>query len=87
MPFDQNCSYHFFWILVKNRDKFIKNMAKKNIETGVHYNPIHKMKFYNTKKNLPVTEEITKQIVSIPCHPNLLDKDIERIIKSVNKFI
>ena len=86
MPFDQNCSYHFFWILVKNRDKFIKNMAKKNIETGVHYNPIHKMKFYNTKKNLPITEKVTKQIVSIPCHPNLQNNDIDKIIKFTNKF-
>ena len=86
MPFDKNSSYHFFWILVKKRDKFMENMAKNNIETGVHYNPIHKMKFYNTKKNLPITEKITKQIVSIPCHPNLQNNDIDRIIKFTNKF-
>ena len=86
MPFDKNSSYHFFWILVKKRDKFMENMAKNNIETGVHYNPIHKMKFYNTKKNLPITEKVTKQIVSIPCHPNLLNDDIDKIIKFTNKF-
>jgi dTDP-4-amino-4,6-dideoxygalactose transaminase len=44
------------------------------------------MKFYNTKKNLPITEKITKQIVSIPCHPNLQNNDIDRIIKFTNKF-
>ena len=87
MPFDQNCSYHFFWILVKNRNNFMKKMTEKNIETGIHYNPIHKMKLYANKQNLPKTEEITKQIISIPCHANLKDDDVDKIIKFTNKFV
>jgi len=86
MPFDKNGSYHFYWIQVKNRKKFMKIMSENKIETGIHYNPIHKMSFYNSKITLPVTEMACNRIVSLPTHPNLTDNDLNRIIKIVNKF-
>ena len=86
MPFSKDCSYHIFWIIVKDRDNFIKKMQQNNIEIGIHYLPIHKMKFYNSKLKLPVTEKVTKNIVSLPIHPNLTDNDIDKIIKLTNKF-
>ncbi len=86
MQFDKNCSYHLYWIKVKNRTKFMKFMNKQQIETGIHYLPIHKMKYYSSRKTLPVTEESSKQIVSIPIYPTLTDNDVTRIIKTINKF-
>ena len=86
MPFNKDCSYHLYWIQVKNRDYFIKQMEKRGIETGIHYLPIHKMSFYKSKKRLPITEKAGKDIVSIPNHPNLTENDVNYIIKSVNKF-
>jgi len=88
MLFDPNCSYHLYWICVKNRNDFMKKMSKVGIETGIHYNPVHKMTLYKKFKTmLPVTEKISKDIVSLPIHPNLTDKDIYFIIDSVNKFL
>ena len=84
MPFSSDCSYHFYWIQVRNRDKFMKKMASKGIETGIHYRPIHTMKFYKNNTVLPVTEEVGKHIVSLPTHPNLTDNDQKRIINLVN---
>jgi len=87
IPFDNDCSYHLYWILVKNRKKFIKKMIEAKIEVGVHYKPVHQMSLYkNNKIKLPVTERIGERIVSIPIHPNLTNTHIEKIIKSVNKF-
>ena len=86
MPFNKDCSYHIFWIIVKNRDKFIKKMQQNNIETGIHYLPIHKMKFYCSKLKLPITEKVAKNIVSLPIHPNLTDDNIDKIIKLTNQF-
>jgi len=37
MPYNDNCSYHLYWIRVKNRDSFMKKMTKHKIETGIHY--------------------------------------------------
>lgn len=86
MKFNKNCSYHLYWIQVKNRTKFMKKMAEHGIETGIHYKPIHTMSFYNKKINLPVTNEVSKKLVSIPMHPNLSNTNIEKILKIVNKF-
>ena len=86
MSYDQNCSYHIYWIQVNNREKFMKNMAKNGIETGIHYNPIHQTKLYTKKFNLPITEQVGKSIVSIPMHPNLNNSEIDSIISNVNKF-
>jgi len=86
MPIEDGCSYHFYWIIVKNRDEFREKMTKEGIETGIHYKPIHEMIMYRQKRKLPITEELSKKIISLPTHPNLKDNDIDFIIKSVNKF-
>ncbi len=86
MPFENDCSYHFYWIRVKNRSRFRKKLSEKGIETGIHYKPIHTFSFYKSKISLPITEKVGKEIVSLPTHPNLSENDLERIIKAVNEF-
>ena len=86
MPFDSNCSYHLYWVRVKNRDLFMKNMKFNGVETGIHYKPIHEMSFFKSKKRLPQTEIVSKELVSLPIHPNLSNSDVSKIIKLVNRF-
>ena len=86
MGFDKNCSYHLYWILVKNRKKFREKLLENGIETGTHYKPIHLMKMYKQNNKLPITESIGKKIVTIPIHPNLTETQIKKIIKTVNDF-
>ncbi len=84
MPYSDDYAYHFYWIRVKNRSKFMKKMLEKGIETGIHYKPVHLMTYYRNNTKLPITETISKEIVSIPTHPNLKEKEIDHIIKSIN---
>jgi perosamine synthetase len=86
MEYSENCVYHFFWILVNNRDEFRKKFSKAGIETGIHYQPIHKMSLYNIKTKLPITEEISKKIITLPTHPNLKKYDVDKIIKLANSI-
>ena len=86
IPFDKRCSYHLYWICVKNRNKFRKELNNKGIETGTHYKPIHKMSFYKSSKKILNTEKAAKEIVTIPIHPNLTQPQLDYIIKSINKF-
>lgn len=87
MPFDKKCSYHFYWIRVKNRTRFMKQMYKNGIETGIHYKPIHLMTAYKNKIKLPITELIAKEIVSLPTHPNMSEQEVTRVIQTVNKLV
>ena len=86
MPFSNDCCYHLYWIRVRNRDYFMKRMHENGIETGIHYLPIHQMRFYKGKTKLPITEEAGKNIVSLPIHPNLTENDVNRIIMLTNRF-
>jgi len=86
MPYTNDCSYHLYWIQVKNRNEFMKRMTKNGVETGIHYFPIHKMKYYKNKTKLPITEEVANNIVSLPMHPNLDETNLDRIIKLTNQL-
>ncbi len=86
IPFDKRCSYHLYWICVKNRNQFRRNLFNRGIETGTHYKPIHKMSFYKGYNKILNTEKAAKEIVTIPIHPNLTKVQLDYIIKLVNKF-
>ena len=86
MPFEQDCSYQLYWIMVRDRDVFMKKMRENNIETGIHYRPLNTMSLYKQKTKLLVTDNAGKKIVSIPMHPNLSDSDVSRVIKYVNMY-
>jgi len=87
MPYQNSCSYHFYWILVKNRNKIRDKLKKVNIETGTHYKPIHKMSYYKKRHTLPCTEKISNEIITLPTHPNLSDSDVHYIIEKINEII
>jgi len=86
MQFDQNCSYHLFWIRVKNRNKFRKILDKKKIETGTHYKAIHTFDFYQKFNKAPMTKKISEEIVTIPIHPNLKSHEIDKIVSVINSI-
>lgn len=87
MPYNEECSYHFYWICVENRTEFMKKMSKLGIETGIYYRPIHTMSMYKSyRARLPYTKKIGKNVVAIPTHPNLNDNSVDRIIDAINKF-
>jgi len=86
MPFNEECSYHLYWIQVRKRDEFMKNMLRNKIETGIHFQPVHQMTFYRTKSKLPITNDVGKHIVSLPMHPNLTEEQVTKIIHFTNKF-
>ena len=62
-------------------------MMKNGIETGAHYPPVHLMTYYKKKISLPNTEKVGKDVVTLPMHPNLTDKEIDFVIKKANSLI
>lgn len=82
--------YHNYILTTRFRNK-LKNYLKKNgIETRIHYPlAIHQQKiFIKTfgKINLPNTERLSKQIISLPIYPELNIKNVKFIIKVINNF-
>ena len=83
--------FHLFVIRVKNnqRSKFLNHLKKNGILAGIHYPiPNHRQKPYKKfhKSKLPITDKISKEIVSLPNFPLLSNKEINKIINTVNKY-
>lgn len=83
-------SWHLFQIKfnVENlRDRMIAHLHEHNIASGVHYYPCHLHPCYiHLKAVVPVSSEIWKRILTLPIHPNITDRDLERIIGRIREF-
>ncbi len=83
-------AFHLFVIQVKERNRFIKFLKNKKIETAIHYSkPLHKHEgFAKIIKfdKLVNTEKLSNKIVSLPMNENLTNKEIITIIKTINEF-
>ena len=66
-----------------NKDKLIKSLLKKGIQTGIHYKPNHLLTKYQTEYRLPITEIIFSQILTLPLHTKLSKKDVRYICNSL----
>lgn len=82
--------YHLYVIRTKERDRLIKLFSKNEIQTQIHYPiAVHQQKAYQefrANANLPVTEKVCSEILSLPLHPWLSSDevmDIVQIIKSM----
>ena len=83
--------WHLFVIRVKDREKLQKNLLNLGIQTIYHYPvPPHKQNAYKnhfqSKRKLRITEQLAKEIISIPLHPNLGEKHIQYIIDALKSI-
>jgi dTDP-4-amino-4,6-dideoxygalactose transaminase len=79
--------YHQYTIRVEglDRDIFANELAKKGIGSGVYYPiPNHLLPTFNRSLDLPITNQATRQCLSLPVHPSLENSELDRIIEAVN---
>lgn len=82
-------NFYVFVIRTKNRNQLQKYLSDKNIGSLIHYPiPPHKQLAYKewNNLNLPITEQIHKEILSIPISPILKSSEIKKIVKALNNF-
>ena len=79
---------HIFVIRVINgkRDFLKSNLEKSGIQTGIHYKPNHLLSYYFSY-NLPITESIYKEILTLPLHPDLSFSEVKFICNEIKNFI
>ncbi len=81
--------WHLYVIRTNHREKLIKHLNKNEIQTVTHY-PIapHQQLAYKelSHLNLPVTEILHNEVLSIPLSPVLSRNDIDKTIIALNNF-
>jgi perosamine synthetase len=90
--------YHQYAITIEDgfplsRDEFMQYLQKKGIGCAVHYPlPIHKQPLYeklgyiDETVQCPISIELSKNILSLPIHPLLTEKDLKYIVEIINNI-
>ncbi len=83
--------YHLYVIRTPNREKLHEFLMENTVFTGFHYKfPLHLQNAYKylgyKKGDLPVTEKVMKEIISLPMYPELESKEIEYVAEKIKQF-
>ena len=88
-------AYHLYIMRVKNgnkisRDELFTQLLKHGIKTTVHYKPLHKFTAFKKFKNnndMENSNDLYKEIISLPFYPDMPKKHQDFIIKSIKKIM
>jgi perosamine synthetase len=85
--------YHQYTVRVPgDRDAAQRQLAAGGVGSAVYYpTPIHRLKPYlgadgRPSADLPVTDQAAAEVLSLPVHPSLTERDLERIAAAVNSL-
>ncbi len=97
IPKNYRHAYHLYTLIMdtkktkKTRQEIINFLQKNKIGIGIHYNSIQSFKFYKNKvrfniNDLKNSNNICKNIFSIPIYPGLRKNDQIYIVKKIREF-
>lgn len=83
---DSGHGWHLFVIRAAQRDDLHSHLKKLGVDTSVHYKPLHTHECYRRDGELPVTEKVAGEILSLPIHPGMTDEEVDYVCQSVESF-
>ena len=91
LPISENLSHvwHLFVIRHPKRDLFKEYLHKNKIQTLIHYPvPPYQQKAYKkfNNLNLPVTEKIHREVLSLPISQVMTKDDMDRVVGILSKY-
>ena len=83
--------FHLFVITCEQRDALQAHLLKRQIQSLIHYPvPVHHQEPYRTiardPEGLARSEAHAKTCLSLPCHPQMTDGEIDIVISAINSF-
>ncbi len=83
--------FHLYVIQTEKRDELLKHLNDNGVGAGIHYPvPIYSLGAYASLNqnggNFPVTEKLSKQILSLPLFPELTEAQIDEVVRLIKNF-
>lgn len=81
--------WHLFVVRCAQREQLQSYLTQKGIETLIHYPiPPHKQAAYKEYNHLhlPITEQLHKEVLSLPISPVMSTKEVQIVIEAINGF-
>jgi len=70
------------------RNALRRRLERAGIASEVYFNPIHHTNYFkkhHSRVYLPVTESLSRRVLSLPIYPHMPDKEIRAVAKVVNE--
>jgi dTDP-4-amino-4,6-dideoxygalactose transaminase len=80
--------YQNYVIRTKKRNELVEHLRNSGIEVLISWpTPLHKQKALKLGHfNLPMTEQISAEVVSLPMYPELTNEEVQIVIDAVRDF-
>ncbi len=81
--------WHVFVVRCADRDGLKAHLEANGIEPNIHYpTPPHRQDAYEELAHLsfPITEQIHREVLSLPISPVLTDEEVEKIVEVLNEW-
>ncbi|MBL8350019.1 MAG: DegT/DnrJ/EryC1/StrS family aminotransferase [Burkholderiaceae bacterium] len=83
--------HHLYVLLCDDRAALAQHLADQGVQTLIHYPvPVHRQApcagLARDPLGLPAAESHAAGCLSLPCHPQMTDADIETVVDAVNAF-
>ena len=71
-----------------SRAELIDHLRARDIETGIHFIPVHKHKHFAGCRvgDMAVTDKVVAEVLTLPLHSNMRPEFVERVIEGVTSF-
>jgi UDP-4-amino-4-deoxy-L-arabinose-oxoglutarate aminotransferase len=75
-----------------DRETFMAELKKRNIGTGIHFEAVHKQKYYRETLHLPEgalpnTEWNSDRICSLPLFPDMALEDVDEVVAAIKEVL
>lgn len=98
VPYAIRHAWHLYTPLVDvdrltiTRDRFMEELKKRNIGTGLHYAAAHEFSYYAQRfgwkpEDYPEAHFVSERIVSLPFFPGLKDEEQDEVVSEVREVL
>jgi dTDP-4-amino-4,6-dideoxygalactose transaminase len=98
VPYPVRHAWHLYTPLVDvdrltiNRDRFMEELKKRNIGTGLHYSAAHEFSYYAGRfgwkpEDFPEAHFVSERIVSLPLFPGLSEEDQADAVEEIRAVL
>jgi len=94
-PLDERSADHLFVVVLPpglDRGSVMAGMAREGISTSVHFQPLHRMRWFTEHAEVGPTgvggaESVAERALSLPLHPSLTPADVERVAAALRRAL
>jgi dTDP-4-amino-4,6-dideoxygalactose transaminase len=78
--------------LTIGRDRFMEELKRRNIGTGLHYTAAHEFSYYASRfswrpEDFPEAHYVSERIVSLPLFPGLSEADQDDVVAEIREVL